>query len=268
MKHLEKHRSCATGSGVISLVPPIPMDSGAIKMTITRCENGNVMQKSATDGRVQPSVEAPLLDQSASQQEVAMLRMLLTGAGKVYLAASGHCMSPCICDGDIIVLKAALVSQMKRGDILAYARQKSLYIHRLVGVQVDWGGPTLILKGDLSHCPDPPVHLEQVVARVSGVVRAGDLLSYEHGFGWLMARTYGLLALTWFFIDQRCQQFHRSGNGNSSSFRVLWAGFRRVYPTLMRGLWKFLRVGRLLARLPAALRGGLDAPRQQREADE
>ena len=76
-------------------------------------------------------------------------------------------MSPVLNVGDIALVKAVSADAINEGDIVQFARDGSVTMHRVVAIQED-GGKVFITQGDANDSPDSsPVYPEQIQGRVS-----------------------------------------------------------------------------------------------------
>ncbi len=70
-------------------------------------------------------------------------------------------MLPTLPPGAIIEIRA-ITGGVRRGELLVFAGDEVLVVHRLVGRR----GDSLILQGDNRTVPDAPVHPEHLIGRV------------------------------------------------------------------------------------------------------
>jgi len=104
-------------------------------------------------------------------------------------------MSPCIKKGDLLSVKPISLEQAGIGEIVAYRKDEShsvLTTHRVVGRGKDQGRRYLITQGDRNLYRDFPLSPQDVLGKVVGIERKGQLISLETPFyrlrGYLRAR--------------------------------------------------------------------------------
>ncbi len=109
--------------------------------------------------------------------------------------AVGESMSPCIKKGDLLVVKPIALEEAGIGEIVAFRREAShsiLTTHRVVRKGSDGGRPYLMTKGDRNLYRDFPLSPQDVLGKVVGIERKGQIISLETPFyrlrGYLRAR--------------------------------------------------------------------------------
>ena len=99
--------------------------------------------------------------------------------GEARLAVTGASMLPSIWPGDVLEVRhlraepgsAAGAGSIGLDDIVLFARGSGLVAHRVVQVIAGPGGTMLVTRGDSLLQTDPPVSAEEVLGRVTAVVR-------------------------------------------------------------------------------------------------
>src|SRR6266705_555289 len=71
--------------------------------------------------------------------------------GSARLCVQGSSMLPSLRPGDEIQLQSIPLSELKRGDIVAYRRDDRLFVHRVIGIA------PLMTRGDTLSQADAPV---------------------------------------------------------------------------------------------------------------
>ena len=94
---------------------------------------------------------------------------LLRSGNAIRFQARGASMSPAICDGEIVYVKAAALADLRAGDIVLLKGEIGLRLHRLVVADV--ARDVFITRGDCGQQDDPAVCGEQVL----GVAEAKDV---------------------------------------------------------------------------------------------
>ncbi|MDD5223653.1 MAG: S26 family signal peptidase [bacterium] len=82
----------------------------------------------------------------------------------------GKSMVPTINHGDQVEVRACGVEELRKGDVIAFWRNSSLFVHRLYGSK----NGMFLTKGDRCRNFDPPVEKERVFGRVDRVTRVTD----------------------------------------------------------------------------------------------
>lgn len=98
---------------------------------------------------------------------------LLSQGHSVELSAYGRSMIPFLRPGQKVKLTPTELSQIVRGDLVAFHKQDYLVVHRVHAVHTTNDGIQLITKGDSNLNPDAPVTSENYLAKVDGVYRRG-----------------------------------------------------------------------------------------------
>jgi len=79
----------------------------------------------------------------------------------------GYSMVPTFSHGDQVEVRTCGVEDLRKGDVVAFWRNSSLFIHRLYGFK----NGMLLTKGDRCRNFDPPVEKERVFGRIGKVMR-------------------------------------------------------------------------------------------------
>lgn len=98
--------------------------------------------------------------------------------GEVRLRVFGTSMVPFILPGDLISVRRALASEISNGDIVLYAREGRIFVHRVVRCMVSHepsfapeGESFLIARGDRLQHNDPPVSSSELLGKVFSIER-------------------------------------------------------------------------------------------------
>jgi len=109
--------------------------------------------------------------------------------------AVGGSMTPCIKQGDLLVVKPISLEEAGIGAIVAYRKDENhsvLTTHRVVQKGKERGRRYIITKGDRNLYRDFPLSPQDVLGKVVGIERNGQVISLESPFyrirGYLMAR--------------------------------------------------------------------------------
>ena len=110
-------------------------------------------------------------DSTALQCQLA--RDVLCFSGSLRIPAAGWSMFPAIRPGDILIVEPAAITHVRIGDIVVLEQAAKLICHRVRAFAHDFGGPSLITRGDTSPFPDPAVEEDKLLGRVAAIVREG-----------------------------------------------------------------------------------------------
>ena len=117
------------------------------------------------------------------EHEVATLACGLAGDvvrtfGEVRLRVFGTSMVPSILPGDLISIQRAAMSEISRGEIVLYAREGRMFVHRVVSCTGNpkqpfaaQGESLLITRGDRLRQNDPPVSSSELLGKVISIER-------------------------------------------------------------------------------------------------
>ena len=155
-------------------------------------------QSSVPDAAVMENSAVPegILAGTISPEAIRQLFIDLLREGHVIRSwAVGGSMSPCIKKGDLLSVKPISLEQAGIGEIVAYRKDEShsvLTTHRVVARGKDQGQCYLITKGDRNLYRDFPLSPQDVLGKVVGIERKGQVISLETPFyrlhGYLRAR--------------------------------------------------------------------------------
>jgi len=129
-------------------------------------------------------------------------------------------MAPSIKKGDLLVVKPITLEEAGIGEIVAFRKEEShsvLTTHRVVARGKDEGQRYLITKGDRNIYRDLPLSPQDVLGKVVGIERKGQLISLETSFhrvrGYLIARlSLGLWILG--VLKRKIRLFGESGRNS------------------------------------------------------
>jgi signal peptidase I len=136
--------------------------------------------------------------------------------------AAGESMTPCIKKGDLLVVKPIVLEEARIGEVVAFRKEEShsvLTTHRVVARGKDGGQRCLITQGDRNLYRDLPLSPQDVLGKVVGIERKGQLISLETPFyrlrGYLIARwSMGLWILG--VLKRKLQLFNQSGRSGNN----------------------------------------------------
>jgi len=102
---------------------------------------------------------------------------VLRSFGTLRFAATGWSMLPSIWPGETLVVERVAQDQVRIGDVVLVGREGRLCAHRVVGVAGEPESPQWITHGDSLPVPDRPVAGNELLGRVTHLIRAGRLIA-------------------------------------------------------------------------------------------
>lgn len=119
---------------------------------------------------------------------------ILKSSGQAKLAVTGASMLPAIWPGDILEVHRQSAAEISPGDVVLFARRGGFAAHRVVEKV---GGPErtlLITRGDALRAPDSPISPEELLGRVTDVLRGGRRLEprltrWGRVASWILSRS-------------------------------------------------------------------------------
>jgi len=94
---------------------------------------------------------------------------VLRSFGRLRLKVLGWSMLPAIWPGDIVELERASGSELGKGQIILFRRDRRLFVHRILKAD----GSTIVTRGDAMPHPDPVVSDQELLGRVTSIERDG-----------------------------------------------------------------------------------------------
>jgi hypothetical protein len=82
-------------------------------------------------------------------------------------------MLPAILPGDTLVVESASRDSVNRGDIVLFGRDRRLFAHRVVARP---HSSQILTRGDSMARPDPPVSADEILGKVSYIIRDGKCI--------------------------------------------------------------------------------------------
>ena len=114
-------------------------------------------------------------DRPQSQMFEALARELLQQGNEIRFQARGASMSPAIRDGEIVLVKAAVLAELRAGKIVLVKGEVGFRLHRLVVADVLQD--VFITRGDCGQQNDPATGGEAILGEAVGIeVRVGNRL--------------------------------------------------------------------------------------------
>jgi signal peptidase I len=114
--------------------------------------------------------------ETASTVNCDLAGEVLRSFGSLHFPAIGRSMVPAIWPGDTLVVESVVPQQVQTGDVIVTGRHGVLRGHRVIGVEGDSKNRQWITQGDALPVPDLPVFENELLGRVTYVIRAGRLI--------------------------------------------------------------------------------------------
>jgi len=89
--------------------------------------------------------------------------------GQLRLCVTGASMLPAVWPGDVVTIHSSRFSEVSRGDLVLFFRNRRFFVHRVLEVS----GKSLLTRGDSILGPDPPVRPDELLGRVVSITGAG-----------------------------------------------------------------------------------------------
>jgi signal peptidase I len=98
---------------------------------------------------------------------------LLRSSRHARLAVTGVSMLPAIWPGDILEVHRQSLAEILPGDVVLFMRKGGFAAHRVVEKAGEQDRTLLITRGDTLRVPDPPVTPQELLGRVTAILRGG-----------------------------------------------------------------------------------------------
>jgi signal peptidase I len=98
---------------------------------------------------------------------------VLRSSGTLRLQVMGWSMLPSVWPGDTLVIERVDNSAVSEGDIVLFGRNRRLFAHRLVTKAGQSWDSRFVTRGDAMPAPDSPVSADDLLGRVSVILRNG-----------------------------------------------------------------------------------------------
>jgi hypothetical protein len=129
-----------------------------------------------------------------SELKGQLFREVLKSSGQAKLAVTGTSMLSSIWPGDILEVRRQNAAEICPGEVVLFERDGRLLAHRVVAKV---GGPErtlLITRGDRLRTPEPAVSPEELLGRVTAIVRgqryaAPRLTRWGRVGSWVLSRS-------------------------------------------------------------------------------
>lgn len=118
--------------------------------------------------------------QDRAAVDIALAEEVLKSYGKLRILARGSSMVPAIFPGDILLVERDPLGRLRAGHIVLASRGGRFYAHRVVRLTALGGPPRVITRGDALPGNDPPFLDEEVLGRVTALVRGQKQIELEN----------------------------------------------------------------------------------------
>jgi hypothetical protein len=98
---------------------------------------------------------------------------ILKSSGQAKLAVTGTSMLSSIWPGDIVEVRRQSVAEIRPGEVVLFERDGRLLAHRVVEKVGGPEGTLLVTRGDGLRETDSPVSPEELLGRVTAILRGG-----------------------------------------------------------------------------------------------
>jgi signal peptidase I len=103
---------------------------------------------------------------SAREPRAELVAEVVQRFGSARIRVQGSSMLPTLRPGDEVGLRSASISQIKRGDMIAFQQGERLFVHRVIE---RCAADKLLTQGDALTQPDVPVSDQQLLGVVESV---------------------------------------------------------------------------------------------------
>jgi len=104
----------------------------------------------------------------------ALAEELLRGGGEMHFVARGTSMLPAVYPGEELILNRARLRDVCVGDVVLFAQQGHWFVQRVRKILPADTQPCLVTQGDALAVHDTPVFAEELLGRITFVVRDGE----------------------------------------------------------------------------------------------
>jgi signal peptidase I len=121
--------------------------------------------------------EAGVAAETVAALKCDLASEVLRSFGNLRFTAMGWSMLPAVWPGDTLVVERVSPDQVHVGNVVLVGREGRLCAHRVVSRAESSGHPQWITQGDAMPGPDRPVIENELLGRVSYLIRAGKLIA-------------------------------------------------------------------------------------------
>lgn len=156
---------------------------------------------------VAENLDSPISPEHTPNDFLGTALELLERQGDSYwMRVNGGSMRPLIQEGDLLQIEP-VPSSVRRGEIAAYRRGGQLSAHRVLESPQEVDRDAYVLaRGDHALRPDPRIHIEQVVGRVTAIWRGEQVMRVDTPSWRAAGNLLALLLLGWSSVQRGQQQ--------------------------------------------------------------
>jgi hypothetical protein len=119
---------------------------------------------------------------------------VLKSFGQAKLAVTGTSMLSSIWPGDILEVRRQNAAEIFPGEVVLFERDGRLFAHRVVEKVGGHERTLLITRGDGLRAPEPPVSPEELLGRVTAIVRGARRIEprvsrWGRAASWVLSRS-------------------------------------------------------------------------------
>jgi len=111
--------------------------------------------------------------------EIELAEEVLRSFGELQFVACGTSMVPAIFPGDTLVITRNPHARVHCGQVMLASRDGRFFAHRVVGKTNAGGRHLVFMRGDALLDNDPPVPDQDLLGRVTAVIRRGRRIELE-----------------------------------------------------------------------------------------
>jgi signal peptidase I len=126
------------------------------------------------------------LGQISSATACRLVAESVRKCGGIRLRTVGTSMVPAIHPGDVLCIQPVNPNEVSLGDIVVYAREHVLVVHRIVRASADAIEPHVVTRGDRMLRDDAPIHAGELLGRVVSIERKNrrvNVYAFSNGVG-------------------------------------------------------------------------------------
>ena len=108
---------------------------------------------------------------------------VLRSSGTLRLQVTGWSMLPSVWPGDTLVVERVSSNAVSEGDIVLFGRDRRLFAHRVIAKSGQPGDSRVVTRGDAMPATDLPVSDDELLGRVSFILRDGRCIEPSRSLG-------------------------------------------------------------------------------------
>jgi len=108
-----------------------------------------------------------------------IVKLLLQNGQIVEIPLTGHCMTPLLCENDLITIQPIQVEQLCCGNVAIYHINGRLKAHRFIKFITINGQKHIITKSDRRYGYDKPVPVSEFLGIITQVKKSNRTINYQ-----------------------------------------------------------------------------------------